>query len=212
MGLETLALASALICHVPSDNNLIGLWESTAISRGGIGHNVEFRGDGSYTTAVTVIVDVAYDVKDGRFYTAKNKGEPISYDKGLKIEVSNAGFSLTGDDGKKEIREKQVAGTEQTIVGTYRYRHYSGGMAYEKYTDDGLLKFRLPMSAESGCYSTNRRKVTIKLDKGEEKELNFRVDGKLLVLEGKKGKFSYDLVPEGAWYPGKVTDYQKPTE
>ena len=123
MNLITLAVAAILTCQVPMNENVIGLWESTSVSRGGIGHNFEFRDDGSYTTAATVLVDLTYDIKNGSFYMSHNKGEPINYEKGAKIEITKSGFTLTGENREKEIKTKEIPSTEETIVGEYKYRH-----------------------------------------------------------------------------------------
>ncbi|MDX2425089.1 MAG: hypothetical protein QNK15_02425 [Cycloclasticus sp.] len=212
MDIATLALAATLTCQLPANDNLVGLWESTAVSRGGIGSTFEFREDGSYTAAVTVLVDLAYGIKDGRFFMSHNKNEPIDYNKGTKIEITTTGFSLIGDDGKKEIKTKEVSTVEKTIVGVYKYRHYTGGVAHEKYTSDGLIKFRLPMSSDSGCYSIKNKTVVINQSEEDPSEMKYKITKGMLELRDSKGKYSYKIVSEGAWYQSKEIDYQKPTE
>ena len=212
MNFVTLALATALTCQAPMSEKAVGLWESTTVSRGGIGHNFEFRDDGSYTTAVTVLVDLTYDIKDGNFYMSHNKGESINYEKGAKIEITESGFTLIHKGGKKEVKTKEAPSTEKTIVGTYKYRHYSGGMAYEKYTSDGLIKFRLPMKSASGCYTIDKNTITITQAEKEPSKMIYKVTGGVLGLKDSKGKYSYNLVPEGTWYQSKEIDYQKPQQ
>jgi len=212
MDLVTLALATTLACQVPENDKVVGLWESTAVSRGGIGHNLEFREDGSYTSAVTVIVDLTYDIKDGSFYMSHNKDEQINYEKGKQIEITESGFTLTDENGEEEMKTKVTPGTEKTIVGKYKYRHYSGAIAYEKYTSDGIVKFRLPMNSVSGCYLLHKNTITITHSKKEPSEMTYEASDGLLNLKDLKGKHSYNLVPEGAWYQSKEIDYQKPTE
>lgn len=212
MDITTLALATTLTCQVPANHNVVGLWESATVSRGGIGNNFEFRKDGSYTTAVTVLVDLSYDIRDGRFYMSHNKGEPINYEKGAKIEITKSGFTLIGDDGKKEIKTKENQGIEESIVGIYKYRHYSGGIAYEKYTRDGHIYFRLPMKSVSGCYTIDKNKITITQAEKKQSEMIYEVSGGMLNLKDSKGKYSYNFVPDGTWYQSKEIDYQKPQQ
>ena len=41
------------------------------------------------------------------------------------------------------------------IVGSWRYRHPTGAIAFEHYTPDGRVAFRLPMKATVGCYDVD---------------------------------------------------------
>lgn len=212
MDLASLVLATTLTCHPPANQSVMGLWESTSVSRGGIGHNFEFRDDGSYTTAVTVIVDLNYDIRDGIFYMSHNKTEPINYEKGAKIEINEVGFTLTGENGEKEVKTKELPSKDKTIVGKYKYRHYSGGIAYEKYTSDGTIKFRLPMKSISGCYSIDNDTIILAQAEKELSEIKYKATNDNLTLKSKEGTYSYNSVPEGAWYVSKEIDYQKPPE
>jgi hypothetical protein len=212
MDITAVALAASLTCHAPINENLVGLWESTNTSRGGIGHNFEFRKDGTYTSAVTVLVDLTYVIKNGVFYTSNNKDKAINYEKGTKIEITKSGFTLIRDDGNKEIRTKIIPSNELTIVGTYKYRHSSGGIAYEKYTSDGLVKFRLPMESSSGCYAIDGNTITIKRHNKEPSKMIYNASENMLKLKDSKGTYSYNLVPEGAWYQGNEINYQKPSQ
>ena len=51
-----------LMAQAVSVNPLVGLWESDVKSKGGIGAALEFRSDGTYTQATTVLVDLFYRV------------------------------------------------------------------------------------------------------------------------------------------------------
>ena len=211
MDIVTLALAATLNCQQPETKDVIGLWESTSISRGGIGHNFEFREDGSYTSATTVLVDLKYDIKDGSFYMSHNKGEPINYENGAEIEITKSGYKLN-KDGEVEVKTKEHPSKDKTIVGVYKYRHYTGGMAYEKYTDDGEIKFRLPMKSISGCYSINGNSITVTQEDKNSSKMKYIATKDTLSLESQQGKYTYSIVPEGSWYESKEIDYQKPVE
>jgi hypothetical protein len=51
-----------LLAQAVPVNPLVGLWESDVKSKGGIGTAMEFRSDGTYTMATTVLVDAFYRV------------------------------------------------------------------------------------------------------------------------------------------------------
>jgi hypothetical protein len=55
-----------LIAQAVSVNPLVGLWESDGKSKGGIGAALEFRSDGTYTQATTMLVDAFYRVVGDR--------------------------------------------------------------------------------------------------------------------------------------------------
>ena len=57
--LFTIPAAHARTCPQPATQDLVGLWESRETSKGGIGHTVEFRPDGTYVEAPTVLVDLS---------------------------------------------------------------------------------------------------------------------------------------------------------
>tara|TARA_R110002072_G_scaffold195331_1_gene352653 strand:- start:134 stop:769 length:636 start_codon:yes stop_codon:yes gene_type:complete len=211
MDIVTAALASALACSPLSDEKLAGLWESISVSRGGVGHNLEFRIDGSYTTATTVLVDLRYEIRDGEFFMSHNSGEEIDFSNGARIEETETDFTLTKDD-VVEVKTKQTPTEEKTIVGTYVYRHYSGRMAYEKYTDDGKVIFRLPIESKSGCLKLDENMIFLQADEGQ-REFTYSMRGENLHLEESDGtRYAYKRVPEGAWYDSKNIDYEEPGE
>jgi hypothetical protein len=164
-----IVLASTLVCQAPQNANVIGLWESTAITRGGIGHNIKFRSDGSYKTATVVLVDLAYDIRNGKLYISKNRGEPVNYEQGARIELNESEMILLGDNGQREVRKRLAVNGEKSIIGKYKYRHYTGAIAYEQYTADGLMKLRLPMSTNSGCYSLDHNMIIVSQTENDSK-------------------------------------------
>jgi hypothetical protein len=88
-------------------------------------------------------------------------------------------------------------------------------MAFERYTADGDLFFRLPMTSSTGCYTSDPEKHQVLLAplKGDEKTLRFTADAAQLRLEspGRPGTV-YDLSPLGAWYDIDNIDFHPPTE
>jgi hypothetical protein len=210
MNLIALALASTLTCQPVINKELVGLWESTSISKGGIGNNIEFRMDGSYIAAVTVLVDLRYEVKNGKLYTGKNAGEPVSYEAGTEIKVENNALVLIGQNGEKEVRKRISPGRADSVVGKYKYRHYTGAIAYEQYTADGVMQFRLPMRSTRGCYLVTGNEVKVIPPDQEAKTLQYKLSTGQLILIDQKNPSTYKRVKDGAWYESGNIDYKPP--
>lgn len=66
ISLQLILLTAVLNCTAPSNPALVGFWETERTSKGGIGHTFEFKEDGSYLEAVTVIVDQKYHYDNGK--------------------------------------------------------------------------------------------------------------------------------------------------
>jgi len=212
MDLISLALVSALTCIQPSTDKLLGFWESNTTSRGGIGNNIEFRKDGSYNSSVVVLVDLAYVVINGKIYISPSKGAPINNDQGIKIEINDQSLTLIGENGEKVVKNRIKTSNSESIVGQYKYRHYTGAIAYELYTNDGLLKLRIPMSADGGCYSIENNIVNMTKENEEPKRMEFSLSPGMLSLKSPNNSYSYNLVDEGAWYKSDEIDYKKPIQ
>jgi hypothetical protein len=210
MNLIALALASTLTCQPAINKELVGLWESTSISKGGIGSNIEFRADGSFISAVTVLVDLRYEVKSGRLYIGKNPGEPVSYETGAEFKVDNTALVLIGQNGEKEVRQRISPGRADSVVGKYKYRHYTGAVAYEHFTPDGIMQFRLPMQSTRGCYQVTGNEIKFISPNQETKTLQYKLSTGRLILFDQKNPSTYKPVTEGAWYDSGNIDYKPP--
>jgi hypothetical protein len=199
-----------LACQPTANKELVGLWESASSSKGGIGNNIEFRSDGSFVAAVTVIVDLRYETRDGKLYIAKNPQEPVSYETGAEFKVDNTALVLVGPNGEKEVRNRIGPKLSDSVVGKYTYRHYTGGIAYEQFTADGILKFRLPMQSAYGCYLVTDKEIKISFPNKEPRALQYNLGTDGLVLTDQKGPSRYRPVKEGAWYESGNIDYTPP--
>ena len=209
MGVMSIILVSALACHPVTNKKLMGLWESGSVSSSGVGSNIEFRKDGSFTTAVTVIVDLKYQVKDGKLYISKDSNEPVSFDIGLDISFEKGALVITGKDGKKETKYRVSPKTDDPIVGIYKYRHNAGGTAYERYTSDGMLNFRLPMSKISGCFKPGKKNISLEMKGGNIKTFTYSLSEEELIIGNQGDKSVYNRVVGGTWYDSENIDYKK---
>ena len=203
---------AALQCPAPPDPRLVGLWESENKSQGGIGHTLELRSDGTFVEAVTVIVDMSYRVSGDRIFLGE---EPTTGagDKGSSFRFEGDTFvvELPGSPAVRKERIGQREPNQAPIVGMWRYRHYTGAVAFERYTPEGRLHLRLPLSSSQGCYTLEGTRLTL-APPGQKKvqvSLEWRGTDLALTLPGQKAAI-YRKDPAGPWYERERIDLQPP--
>lgn len=218
MQLSFLLVSAVLMCSAPASSDLLGLWETEQVSRGGIGHTIEFKPDGSYVEAISVIVDFHYRVENGRLIVSD---EEVLSNKDVKnapeIVFDGDTLILKGKDPAcATIRMERLGkktSDKPSVIGAWRYRHYTGGIAYERYTPDGRVNFRLPMSTSIGCYSIDGKQLTLIKSNNEKGSMPFKVQGgHLELVNNNKPATRYRREQAGAWYPRDKVDYQKPKD
>jgi hypothetical protein len=199
----SVAVLAALTCTTPKAEGLLGFWESKKTSKGGIGHTMEFRPDGVAVLSTTVIVDMFYRTSKGRLFVGEEADPTKQSDTGGFLLEGNA-LVLTATDGKVLKKTRLgVADKTPSIVGSWSYRHYTDAVAFELYTVDGRLLFRLPMTAYQGCYSAAEGKLITTAPKSATIPFDVRGDELVLRQEGKE-PLAYGRVKGGAWYPRDV--------
>ena len=214
MGLSGLLLAAVLGCPTPVSKDLIGLWESIETSKGGIGHTLEFTAEGSFIEAVTVLVNLFYRLEDRVLFVADSPAAVKEAREGVKIKIEGNVLMQTEPDDSVVRKDKIGKDTaDSPIVGAWRYRHYTGAMAFERYTPTGRLLFRLPMSSSTGCYEIATGSVILIRPTNEKNSVGYKLQGDYLDLRGKANKATrYQRDTIGAWYPRANIDYQSPPQ
>jgi hypothetical protein len=195
----TLMLVTALgACSAPSDGRLVGFWEGNP-GRSGFGSTLEFRSDGMAVTATTVMVDRSYRVEGNRLietYEAGNTTESsFRLDKGELI-LSNPN---NNNPESPRTRFGPAAGKGDSIVGVWRFRHYTGATAYERYTSDGRVLLRIPLSGYAGCFSVDGDRFSVTQPKNLSRQ--FTVTTSELKVHDNGRTYVYRRVPGMPWYP-----------
>lgn len=197
--LFTSSAAHTLDCPRPDSQELAGFWESRETSKGGIGHSLEFRPDGTYVEAATVMVSYKYRVDGDRLIL--EIPDDSSQETGIEIQGDTLIQTVQGGVTiRKERVGKAVAGAPP-IVGVWRYNSGFGGDAFEKYTGDGRMLLRMPLAGSTGCYTVTGGRLSMTSPGRGSKEIPFESKAGELVLHGPgKDSTAYVREPAGAWY------------
>jgi hypothetical protein len=190
---------------------LVGLWESVSTSRGGIGRTLELRADGTCVEATTVIVDLHYRVIGDRLVTADTPpAADADTSKATRIAIAGDVLTQTGADGV-EVRKERLgapADGKPAIVGAWRYRHYTKAIAFERYSDDGRMSFRLPLASSLGRWLLTGDRLALTDPRGGTTTFVVRGD-ELDSAESGPAKPAFRRVPAGVWYDSEHIDVQR---
>lgn len=203
---------AALTCVTPATGDLAGLWESRATSKGGIGHAMEFRADGSFVEAATFIVNTFYRATGNRVALLETSGPGAAEDPYGEFRLDGNVLVHTAPDGttlnKDRLGKPPMANAP--LVGAWRYRHYTGATAYERYTDDGRMLFRLPMTGAKGCFAVKGQTLVLTRPGQQDTSTSFERRADDLVLRDAGKELVYGREPAGAWYDLEHIDVKLP--
>jgi hypothetical protein len=165
---------------------------------------------GEVLSSTTVMVDQVYRVADGKLFVAENSKTLNTPTEGLTFKIVN-GVPVQADGDGGEVRKERFGAQDRntgSLIGAWRYRHYTGAVAFELYTADGRLLFRLPMTSQAGCYDAANGSLA--LDAPQRKStMQYTLDGATLTLRSADGK-SYAYRRADPWYPRNQLDYRPP--
>ena len=121
-------------------NKLIGVWESPDTTKGGLGAIYEFREDGGLMAGMGALVNLTYDPQDPNLKELLPENQPL---------------------GNEERPQKIMDGPvgSAPYVGVWKFRHYTGGFAYQQITADGQILLRVPFPIPWGRYEVKGKKL-----------------------------------------------------
>ena len=197
--LFTSSAARALTCPAPGANDLAGLWESHDTSKGGIGHTVEFRPDGTFVEATTVMVETVYRIAGDHLIVGESPEKAL--DSTFRIEGDTlVQEGANGQTVRKERFGKAEAGSSP-VLGVWRFRHDTGAIAFERYTEDGRVLLRLPLASSTGCYKLAGDRLAMSKRDRKDVAIPFDLKAGELVLKGPgKSPVAYGRIVAGPWY------------
>ena len=166
-----------------SQKRLIGVWESPDTTKGGLGAIYEFREDGGLMAGMGALVNSTYDPQDPnlqQFMMQPNDKSPDNDDRPQKI--------MDGPVGSP------------SYVGVWKFRHYTGGFAYQQLTADGRIMLRVPFPMPWGRYEVKGMKLRIIQQGRPPVDVVYKMTEKTLDLTapGKKTQRLIRVIP--TWY------------
>lgn len=176
---------------------VLGFWESVETSRGGIGSALELRADGTLRWSVVVLVESEYRLDDGRLVMLDESGG----EQEMPVTLRDGEMEMTAPDGSTltKTRFRDPTGGTSPIVGDWSYDYFGQGRAFERYTEDGRMLFRLPMRTDAGTYRVEGNRLEVGAQ-GKTDTWTWRLDGDELVVVTGGEERRYRRVPSGAWY------------
>ena len=167
-----------------SGNKLIGVWESADTTKGGLGAIYEFREDGGLVAGIGALVNLTYDPQDPN------------------LQQLLPDSKVPGDESQPQKIMDGPAGSAP-YVGVWKFRHYTGGIAYQWITDDGRILLRVPFPIPWSRYEVKGNKLLVFQKGCPRQEFLFKVTEKTLELTkpGKKKKEAISLIRvTPTWY------------
>ena len=190
---------------------LVGFWESTDRTQGGIGNYIEFRADGSCTRALCIMVEATYE-RDGtnvKMAFADAAEKSMTTEVSIQDDVMTQGGPETPGQPADRVEKRRVSAgpaDAPAIVGVWTYKHYTGVPAFERYTTDGRMLLRIPMPGEKETtFSVRDHSLKFRYEEPVAIALE---DGLLWIGEGSKRR-GYRRVKGGAWYQGLTVEAAK---
>jgi hypothetical protein len=190
----------------------VALRQTRGTSKGGIGHTIELRADGTFVEATTVLVSFDYHVAGDRIFVS----EPGRKDDGVPFRIEGDTLIQPGPEGSsiESVRKERVGRAEEgssPLVGIWRYHHDTGAIAYERYTPDGKLYFRLPMKGSTGCFEVTADRLTLKGRGRKDSVVRIVLNGDELTVRTPGGSPPvYDRSAAGPWYDREHIDIKLP--
>lgn len=162
-------------------NLLIGVWESPGTTKGGLGAIYEFREDGGLMAGMGALVDSKFDPQDP----------------GLQ-QLMTPDDKMPAEDRPQKIMDGPAGAPP--YVGVWKFRHYTGGFAFMRVTQDGRMMLRVPFPLPWGKYEVKGKKLRL-IQKGcPPVDVAYKVTDKTLELTA-KGKKKIRLVRvQPTWY------------
>lgn len=179
---------------------ILGVWESTATSRGGIGDALEFLAEGKVRTAMVIQQQGRYRVEGDRLVVGEGE-ESESIPLG-KIEKDRW---TVEEDGTTLVKRRvsAIVPDQPPIVGVWTYTMDENAKTWERYRADGWLEYRMPLpSLATGTWEKAGDSLRLKFEGEPVQAFKAAIEGdrlRLVPAEGEAREYRY--AGEKPWYP-----------
>lgn len=165
--------------------DIAGLWSADERTKGGLGSQWLFSGDGHVTMSFGAIVDFTYRVEGNRLITTFSQPGEAPEETTAEFVVGGDVLTLNPNDPetrRRMTRMGQAVGGARPIVGAWTYTHYTGSQAIDRYSRNGSMLLSVPFQSVEGTYKLLDGRITITLEGQAPSEVSIRVSGSKMTL------------------------------
>jgi tetratricopeptide (TPR) repeat protein len=182
-GVPSVGESPASVATVDGDADIVGMWSADIRSRGGLGGQWTFTGDGKATFTFGALVDYDYAM-EGEELVTQTMSRGDSLEEPMREHISFEGGLLTKSGYSMKRTREDISG-EHVIVGEWTAPSgYMEGMnMIMRYSNDGTGQLSMPMTSEKGDYRIDGgRIIIVKALDSSEVIFNFERTGNRLTL------------------------------
>jgi hypothetical protein len=168
-------------------SSLIGTWAADARTKGGLGAALLFADDQSVTSTFGALVDFSYELRDGVLRTTftDEKGNPSTTSRVVRLAGDTLELESDDSDPAKRVNMARVGlpiDGGHSILGTWRFQHYTGVPATWQYTSTGLALLSVLFTTKRGKFAVKNGSMTISWDDGSTENFGIELTRTSLVL------------------------------
>ena len=184
-----------------SDADVVGLWESTHTSLGGISAAYWIDPSGRVDSATVVIVGGTYEVNGTKLIRRAAEKQGTTTDESDLGEVTATTWRQVVQ-GNPMVKERVGLSTGQgrSIIGVWRELSSTGGIANERYEGNGAFQFRMRLIAgDVGTWSRKGDQVEMRWAADSPRRLTLRKEA-LLQVDAKGQEHRLERRGKEDWY------------
>ena len=190
LGLAVLGMTLAA-CRSRNEKQLLGSWISVARGQGSVATVVEFRPDGSFTSAFDKVLDCGYRMENGQLILTvadAKTGQTASDFVQTRVEGDRLVFTAPWDGAEHEMQRSGPAlPSDQPLVGEWTAGATNARTAFAEFSNDGKLSFRTRLKSATGTYKVSGDSLTLNFQGSPPQKGTFKIEGGSLIMTPEKG-------------------------
>ena len=187
---------------------LIGTWDATNRSHGGIGSTVILGRDSAFVLVLGAMVDGEYRIK-GQDFTiiGEDDGSGQRFTETQKLTFAGDTAVLSAKGCAMKLTPLEAGIPANSLVGKWRMIHLTGVPAYEEFSADGSVRLRVPIVVQKGKYRVTGDSIAFHTitPAPEDWVVGFTMAGDTLTVSNSLGQHRYlharELIPPEVQQP-----------
>lgn len=184
---STVLLSFCATC-LAEQNTIVGKWAADSRSKGGLGAMYDFSENGIATYSFGALVDFDYQVNNNTLkYTFKNPDTGQSESNPAEeFFLTPTQLIINPSDPQKKTAMTRVGSAmagQNSIVGSWSFKHPSGGNAIMQYGKSGHAFLHVDMLVFKGPYQLSGQELTVRLESRPTTTRKFKLESNRLILE-----------------------------